>query len=73
MDEPLTPHQRVFGTLKNMLRIATEAPDLNAERERLKLGLDRAISWESELVDKSTNNNSEPADGKRQVGRVETA
>lgn len=59
MKEPLTPHQRVFGTLKNMLRIATETPDLNAERERLKVGLDRAISWESELVDRDARSRDE--------------
>lgn len=49
--EPLSPKQRVFGTLRNLLRLVQQEQDLNAHRERLEVSLDRAISWESQLID----------------------
>lgn len=49
--EPMTPKERVFGTLRNLQRIVEETTDLNTERERLATALDRCVSWESELAD----------------------
>lgn len=54
--EIMTPKERVFETLKNLLRIVAEAGDLNTERERLKIALDRCVSWETELADKEAPN-----------------
>lgn len=48
----MTPKERVFGTLKNLKKIIDESPDLNARRDQLSRSLDRAISWEPELVDR---------------------
>lgn len=55
MREPLTPKQRVFGTLRNLLKIANTSRDLNKDRERLCIALDRCLSWESHLCDDFPN------------------
>jgi hypothetical protein len=46
----LSPRERVFGTLRNLQRLAQEGEDLNAKRAIILRALDRAISWESEIV-----------------------
>ena len=48
----LTPKQRVFGTLRNLRKMA-ETDDLNASRAQIIRSLDRALSWEDELVDQT--------------------
>lgn len=50
--ETLSPKERVFGTLRGLIFRIANAEDLNSERERLVIALDRCISWESELIDK---------------------
>ncbi len=50
--ENMTPKERVFGTLRGLIFRIANAEDLNSERERLVIALDRCISWESELIDK---------------------
>ena len=52
MKEPLTPKQRVFGTLRIWYKKAKESPDLNKEREMLIMALEHCLSWETELVNK---------------------
>ena len=54
--ENLTPKERVFGTLRNLKRIVENAPDLTAERERLRVALDRCLSWEYEVMDVEPHN-----------------
>lgn len=46
----MTPKERVFGTLKNLLKMADSRASLDAERARIKLALERCISWESQLA-----------------------
>lgn len=53
----MTPKERVFGTLRNLLRIVSETENLNMERKRMETAIDRCISWESELVDVVSPNN----------------
>lgn len=50
--ENITPKERVFGTLRSLIFRIANADDLNIERERLVISLDRCISWEEELIDK---------------------
>jgi hypothetical protein len=50
--ENMTPKERVFGILRGLIFRIANAEDLNSERERLVIALDRCISWESELIDK---------------------
>lgn len=51
LKEPLTPHQRVFGTLRNVVEVVASSADLNSARACIKASLERALSWESELCD----------------------
>lgn len=46
----MTPKERVFGTLKNLLKMADSGTSLDTERARIKLALERCISWESQLI-----------------------
>ena len=46
----MTPKERVFGTLKNLLNMADSGVSLDNERARIKLALERCISWESQLI-----------------------
>ncbi|APC18153.1 hypothetical protein BLL42_21385 [Pseudomonas frederiksbergensis] len=45
----MTPKERVFGTLKNLLKITDSGTSLDAERARIKLALERCISWECQF------------------------
>jgi hypothetical protein len=45
----MTPKERVFGTLKNLLKIVDSGTSLDADRARIKLALERCVSWESQL------------------------
>ena len=45
----MTPKERVFGTLKNLLKIVDSDARLDADRARIRLALERCISWESQL------------------------
>ena len=47
----MTPKERVFGTLKNLLKIIQSDANLDADRARIALALERCISWESQLRD----------------------
>jgi len=47
----MTPKQRVFGTLKKLLKVAESDINLEAERARIKVALERCISWEGQLSD----------------------
>lgn len=51
MFDLLTPKQRVFGTLRNLLKMARDE-DLNEKRPVIVQALDRCLSWESELIDR---------------------
>lgn len=48
----MTPKERVFGTLRNLLSYVQSDKDLNEMKPILERALDRNISWESELVNK---------------------
>lgn len=48
----MTPKERVFETLRNVLAILREAPELETQRKQLCRSLENAISWEPELVNK---------------------
>lgn len=52
--DPLTPEQRIFGSLRNMRALVSDGADLNAEREALLRSLDRALSWEGEFSSPSS-------------------
>jgi hypothetical protein len=45
----LRPEELVFGTLRNLQKIA-QTEDLKASRERILHMVDRALSWEGELT-----------------------
>ena len=45
----MTPKQRVFGTMKNILAIVES--DEPIDRKQLCRSLENAISWESQLTD----------------------
>ncbi|GAB5339676.1 hypothetical protein [Pseudomonas fluorescens] len=47
----MTPKQRVFGALKKLLKMIDSDTSLDAERARIKLALERCISWEVQLRD----------------------
>lgn len=47
----MTPHERVFGSLRNFQKTLKESSDLNTEREMLLHSLDNVLSWESQLQD----------------------
>jgi len=47
----MTPKQRVFGALKNLLEMADSDISLDVERARIKLTLERCISWEEQMRD----------------------
>ncbi|MHB0820102.1 hypothetical protein ACYCFK_17730 [Stutzerimonas stutzeri] len=38
-----------------MIKFVEDSPDLNVQREQLKRSLERALSWESELVDRESD------------------
>ena len=48
--ETMTPKQRVFETLRNLQAAVCETEDLNVIRAKLRVALERCISWESELM-----------------------
>jgi hypothetical protein len=60
MKEPLQPEERVFGTLRNLQKIA-ETEDLNANRARILHMLDRALSWEGQIISIDASSNIENA------------
>ncbi|NIL20073.1 hypothetical protein [Pseudomonas sp. AN3A02] len=47
----MTPKQRVFGALKKLLEMTDSDISLDVERARIKLALERCISWEEQLRD----------------------
>ena len=47
----MTPKQRVFGTLRNLVQMISGGEDLNQDRGQLVRSLENAISWEPWLVD----------------------
>ena len=47
----MTPKQRVFGTLRNLVQMISGGEDLNQDRGQLVRSLENAISWEPWLID----------------------
>lgn len=48
--ETMTPKQRVFETLRNLHAVVCKTEDLNDIRAKLRVALERCVSWESELM-----------------------
>ena len=47
----MTPKQRVFETLRNLVQMISGGEDLNQDRGQLVRSLENAISWEPWLID----------------------
>lgn len=46
-----TLNEKVFATLRNLVAMVKDLPDLNVERDQLLCSLENALSWEDWLAD----------------------